>query len=93
MTTRSETPNETYPERREQPVTPTEARQGSIGRPVLIVLLAGLIIAMLVWIPAEWWGSSIAPPEERAVEQAYPENTIEQQPSAQEQRAEPNTGN
>jgi hypothetical protein len=29
--------------------------------PVLIVLLAGLILAMLVWIPAEWWGNSIEP--------------------------------
>ncbi|MBR0557594.1 hypothetical protein J5J10_18060 [Ciceribacter sp. L1K23] len=93
MNTRSESPKKTYPERREHPATPTEARQGSIGRPVLIVLLGGLIIAMLVWIPAEWWGSSIAPPEENAVEQAYPENTIEQQPSAQEQRTQPEAGN
>jgi hypothetical protein len=39
----------------------TEARQGFRGKPVLIVLLAGLVLAMLVWIPAEWWGNSIAP--------------------------------
>ena len=44
-----------------EPMTPTEARQGFRGKPVLIVLLAGLILAMLVWIPAEWWGNSIAP--------------------------------
>jgi len=41
--------------------TATEARQGFRGKPVLIVLLGGLILAMLVWIPAEWWGNSIAP--------------------------------
>ena len=40
-------------------MTATEARQGNRGIPVLIVLLAGLILAMLVWIPAEWWGNSI----------------------------------
>lgn len=44
-----------------EPMTPTEARQGFRGKPVLIVLLAGLVLAMLVWIPAEWWGNSIAP--------------------------------
>lgn len=44
-----------------EPMTPTEARQGFHGKPVLIVLLAGLILAMLVWIPIEWWGNSIAP--------------------------------
>ncbi len=44
-----------------EPMTPVEARQGFRGKPVLIVLLGGLILAMLVWIPAEWWGNSIAP--------------------------------
>ncbi len=44
-----------------EPMTPIEARQGFRGKPVLIVLLGGLILAMLVWIPAEWWGNSIAP--------------------------------
>ncbi|MDH4413819.1 MAG: hypothetical protein QE484_10955 [Rhizobium sp.] len=44
-----------------EPLTATEARQGSRGKPVLIVLLGGLILALLVWIPAEWWGNAIAP--------------------------------
>jgi hypothetical protein len=44
-----------------EPMSPIEARQGFRGKPVLIVLLAGLVLAMLVWIPAEWWGNSIAP--------------------------------
>jgi hypothetical protein len=46
---------------RQQPMSPTEARQASYGKPVLIVLLGGLLLAMLVWIPAEWWGNSIEP--------------------------------
>ncbi|SMD10078.1 hypothetical protein [Rhizobium sp. RU36D] len=46
---------------RQQPMTPTEVRQGSYGKPVLIVLLGGLLLAMIFWIPVEWWGNSIAP--------------------------------
>lgn len=59
---------------RPEPVTATEARQGARGKPVLIVLLAGLILAMLVWIPIEWWGNSIAPdnPTNRVQEQTMP---------------------
>jgi len=37
----------------------TEARQGFLGRPVLYVLVAGLILAMLAWAAAEFWGMSI----------------------------------
>jgi hypothetical protein len=46
---------------RERPVTltPTEARQGVLGRPVLYVLLIGLLLAMLAWGAAEFWGMSI----------------------------------
>jgi hypothetical protein len=40
-------------------VTPTEARQGTLGRPVLYVLVVGLILAMLAWAAAEFWGMSI----------------------------------
>lgn len=45
----------------EKPLSPNEARQGFLGRPVLIILLAGLVLALLVWIPVEWWGNAIAP--------------------------------
>ncbi|MEC9462651.1 MAG: hypothetical protein VX601_05710 [Pseudomonadota bacterium] len=57
-----------------EPVTATEARQGFRGKPVLIVLLAGLILAMLVWIPPEWWGNAIAPsdPANQPIEQTAP---------------------
>lgn len=44
-----------------EPMAPVDARQGFVGKRVLIVLLGGLVLAMLVWIPAEWWGNSIAP--------------------------------
>lgn len=45
----------------ERPVTltPTEARQGVLGRPVLYVLGIGLFLAMLAWAAAEFWGMSI----------------------------------
>ena len=59
---------------RPETVSATEARQGFKGKPVLIVLLAGMILAMLVWIPAEWWGNAIAPadPANQPVEQTAP---------------------
>jgi hypothetical protein len=43
----------------------TEARQGRRGSPVLMVLIAGLVLAMLAWGAAEWWGESTAPPAEQ----------------------------
>lgn len=42
-------------------LTPTEARQGALGRPVLYVLVIGLILAMLAWAAAEFWGAAIDP--------------------------------
>jgi hypothetical protein len=45
-------------------VTPTEARQGSWGRPVLIVLVCGLILAFIAWAAAGFYGTAIAPPSE-----------------------------
>ena len=83
MTSRTDLPDSTARHTRgmkREPVTPTEARQGFRGRPVLIVLLAGIVLAMLVWIPAEWWGNSIAPesPSNQPVQETAPspvENT------------------
>ncbi|MCC2613260.1 hypothetical protein [Neorhizobium petrolearium] len=49
----------------EEPMSPTEARQGRRGFPVLMVLIAGLILAMLAWGGAEWWGETTAPPPEQ----------------------------
>jgi len=39
--------------------TATEARQGSFGKPVLIVLLSGLLLAFVAWGAVEWWGESL----------------------------------
>ncbi|MFC5392967.1 hypothetical protein [Bosea vestrisii] len=35
--------------------TPVEARQGFLDRPVLVVLVAGLALAIVGWIVAEMW--------------------------------------
>lgn len=68
-----------------EPMPATEARQGFRGKPVLIVLLAGLILALLVWIPAEWWGNSIAP------EEPANQSQTETAPSPAENSAPPTT--
>lgn len=39
-------------------VTPVEARQGFLGRPVLMVLGAGLILAAIAWAVAEGYGEA-----------------------------------
>ncbi|MHB0951296.1 MAG: hypothetical protein ACYC10_05160 [Allorhizobium sp.] len=83
MTSRTDLPDTTDRRTRglrPEPVTATEARQGFRGRPVLIVLLAGIVLALLVWIPAEWWGNAIAPenPSNQPVQEQAPspaENT------------------
>lgn len=36
--------------------TATEARQGNFGKPVLIVLVSGLLLAFVAWGAVEWWG-------------------------------------
>ena len=40
-------------------LTPTEARQGVLGRPVLYVLVIGLVLAMIAWAGAEFFGMAI----------------------------------
>lgn len=40
-----------------------KARQGRLGRPVLIVLLVSLALAMIVWWGVELYGTAIAPNE------------------------------
>ena len=36
----------------------TQARQGLLGRPVLMVLIGGLVLAMIAWAVAEMFGES-----------------------------------
>lgn len=38
--------------------TATDARQGSYGKPVLMVLIGGLVLALLAWGGVEMWGES-----------------------------------
>jgi hypothetical protein len=56
--------SDTYFERRAEPdvqVTAVQARQGRLGRPVLTVLIASLVLVALAWAAVEFWGVSIAP--------------------------------
>lgn len=39
--------------------TATEARQGRWGRPVLLVLIGGLVLAMIAWAGVGMWGETI----------------------------------
>jgi cytoskeletal protein RodZ len=76
----------------EEEITPTEAKQGRTGSRILLVLLAALILAFLVWIPVEIWGNREAeevapqqPGQEMQSQQAAPPAS----PSAQEGSAVP----
>jgi hypothetical protein len=50
-----------------EPLPPKKARQGRRGVPVLIVLVAGLILAMGAWWIAEYYGAAITPPDSQQV--------------------------
>lgn len=39
--------------------TPVQARQGLLGRPVLVVLIAGLVLAFIAWAIAAQYGEAI----------------------------------
>ena len=54
-------------------LNPQEARQGKKGRPVLMVLIAGLILAALAWGAAELFGEA-SDPEQPANEEAAPDD-------------------
>jgi hypothetical protein len=43
-------------------IPPGKSRQGSRGLPVLIVLVAGLVLAMAIWGILEIWGEAIDAP-------------------------------
>lgn len=43
----------------------TDARQGRTGKPVLIVLCAGLCLAAIAWVGAEFWGEATDAPAEQ----------------------------
>ncbi len=39
--------------------TASEARQGSYGKPVFVVLVCSLVLALMVWGGVEIWGESV----------------------------------
>lgn len=39
--------------------TPVEARQGFLGRPVLMVVIGGLVLAMVAWGISEMYGEAV----------------------------------
>ena len=45
--------------RKRETLTPREARQGMLGRPVLYVLVIGLVLALIAWGGAGMWGEKI----------------------------------
>ena len=51
--------HETRREDRPVELNAVEARQGFTGRPVLMVLVTALVLAMLAWAVAGFWGMSI----------------------------------
>lgn len=65
--------------------TGTDPRQGRTGRPVLIVLVAGLALAMIAWLGAEMWGESTDAPAENTA-------TPPGQSNSPTQPAPPSTG-
>jgi hypothetical protein len=50
-----------------QNVPPVRARQGVLGRPVLMVLVGALVLAAIAWWGAELFGSAIEPPAQQQV--------------------------
>jgi hypothetical protein len=64
--------------RRSEPTvteTATEARQGRSGRPVLMVLICGLVLVFLAWSAAEWWGEATDAPAQQTATPPAGENT------------------
>ena len=62
---------------REEQIPPVKSRQGRMGYRILMVLLAALVLAFVVWIPVEIWGN-------REAEEVAP-----QQPGQQLQSQQP----
>jgi len=53
----------------------TDARQGKTGKPVLIVLCAGLCLAAVAWVGAEFWGEATDAPAEQTATPPAGDNT------------------
>ncbi|WP_343315290.1 hypothetical protein AAIB41_17640 [Brucella sp. BE17] len=62
-------------------VDPKEARQGFKGRRILLILIASLILAMLVWGAVEFYGQ-MNPGRGFMDDDSRPPSTTESQPPA-----------
>jgi len=60
--------------------TATEARQGRYGKPVFMVLVGGLVLAMIAWAGVEMWGESIDRTDSKTTA-TTPNDPINSQPS------------
>jgi cytoskeletal protein RodZ len=63
--------------------TPVEARQGLLGRPVLMVLIGGLVLAALAWAVAGQYGEAIDNDAATTNQQTAPENKAVGTPTEQ----------
>lgn len=57
MHTETRWENEDRKLHREQELPAIKAKQGRTGRRILTVLVVALVLAFIVWIPVEIWGS------------------------------------
>lgn len=53
----------------------TEARQGRSGRPILVVLISALALALVAWVGLEVWGEATDPPAEQTATPPAGSNT------------------
>lgn len=60
-----DTPNTGRPNT-DKKVATDKARQGKLGQPVLVVLIAALVLAAIAWFAAEMFGQSIDPQPDNA---------------------------
>lgn len=65
---------------------PVEARQGLLGRPMLLVLVGGLVLALGAWGVAEIYGESVDSTSTEQVQRSNGNN-----PPARDQRLHPAT--
>ncbi|KAA0689118.1 hypothetical protein DTW90_31915 [Neorhizobium sp. P12A] len=54
-------PNDNHQERARNTACAAEARQAALGKPVLIVLVAALVLSAVGWLGVEMWGRHIDP--------------------------------
>jgi cytochrome c-type biogenesis protein CcmH/NrfG len=86
MHTETRWENEDKKLHREEELPATKARQGRTGRRILTVLVVALILAFIVWVPVEIWGSHEAeqaapPPAQNQIQQSTAPNKTPETPA------------